>query len=61
MSYQKIDVLKELRKLKAGKPTKASTAVIAACAIPLIQDALRDRDAEELKRLFLLQDTRPND
>lgn len=58
MTYQRINVLTELRKLAAGKPTKTPAGVIASCAIPLVQAGLRDRDAEELERLFALPDTR---
>lgn len=58
MTYQRINVLTELRKLAKGKPTKAPAAVIASCAIGLVQAGLRDRDAEELERLFALPDTR---
>lgn len=58
MTYQKINVLTELRKLANGKPTKVPAAIIAGCAIGLVQAGLRDRDAEELERLFALPDTR---
>lgn len=58
MTYQKFKVLTELRKLAAGKPTKVPAAVIAGCAIGFVQAGMRDRDAEELERLFALPDTR---
>ncbi len=60
MSYQKINVLEELRKLANGKPTKVPAGVIACCAVPLVQAGLRDRKAEELERLFALPDMRPD-
>lgn len=37
MTYQKINVLAELRKLANGKPTKVSAELMAAWAIPLVQ------------------------
>ena len=58
MTYRKINVLTELRKLADGKPTQAPPKVIAGCAIALVQAGMRDRDAEELERLFALPDTR---
>ena len=58
MTYQKINVLTELRKLANGQPTSTSAEVIAGCAIPLVQAGMRDRDAEELERLYRLEDPR---
>lgn len=58
MTYQKFKVLTELRKLAKGKPTKIPAGLIASCAIPLVQAGLRDRDAEELERLYRLNDPR---
>ena len=52
MTYQKIHVLTELRKLANGKPTKAPAAVMAGCAIQLVQAGMRDREAEELGAAF---------
>ena len=60
MTYQKINVLTELRKLANGKATKVPAEVIAGSAIQLVQAALRDQDVEELERLFVLPDKRPN-
>lgn len=58
MTYQKINVLTELRKLANGQPTSTPAEVIAGCAIPLVQAGMRDRETEELERLFALADTR---
>jgi len=56
MTYRKINVLTELRNLANGKPTKAPAEVIAGCAIPLVQAGMRDRELDELERLYRLED-----
>ena len=58
MTYQKINILSELRKLAKGKPTKAPVEIIALLAIPRVQAGIRNLEVEELERLYSLEDTR---
>lgn len=58
MVYQKINVLAELRKLATGEPTKAPADLIAVSAIPLVRAGMREKDVEELERLYTLSDKR---
>jgi hypothetical protein len=50
--------LPAVQKLANSRPTKAPAEVIAGSAIPLVIAGIRDREAQELERLFTLPDTR---
>jgi hypothetical protein len=59
MAYARINVLAELRKLAKDKPTKTPACIIADWAFPLVLAGLRERDVDELERLYSLEDPRP--
>lgn len=58
VTYQKISVLAELRKLAAGKSTKSPVSLIAELAIPRVLAGLREHDVDALELLYRLDDPR---
>lgn len=58
MTYKKVDMLKDLQDLAAGKPTQSPTELLAAWAVSRVQAGVRDRELDELERLYRLEDTR---
>lgn len=58
MTYEKLNVLTELRKLAKGTRTKAPAWLISEISIPLVRAGIRNRDIDDLERLYMLEDPR---
>lgn len=58
MTYQKIDVLAELKRMEKGQAPKVAPWLVTALAAPLVQAGLDNKEVNRLERLYRLEDPR---